>query len=90
MKNNNMKDLRDFTEHKNELTGEVTLSTEDAIKFVWKAFPERLQLKIDWLRFEQDIRRALTLDTGYENRLMIIDILLGEHTGRGTELGPRG
>jgi hypothetical protein len=86
--NNMHKDYQDFTDNRTQVPVEPT-STHEIIQFVEKTFPNRPQFKIDWLRFEQDIRRALTLETSYENRLMIIDILLANYTGRGTELAPR-
>lgn len=77
-----------FQRNKDSVPVEPT-TTAKLEEFVGRAFPNRRQFKVNWLRLESDIRRALTLESDYENRLIVIDILLGEHTQRGTELATR-
>lgn len=49
-------------------------------------FPNRHNRKINWLQFEQDLRDALRLKIDNIDKLYVIDLLIGEHTGRGYEL----
>lgn len=49
-------------------------------------FPNRHKRKIDWLQFEQDLRDSLRLKIDDLDKLHVISILIGEHTGRGYEL----
>jgi hypothetical protein len=49
-------------------------------------FPNRHKLKINWLQLEQDLRSALKLKIDDIDKLYLIDLLVGEHTGRGYEL----